>query len=50
VTARASITEVRGARITFEVTAQHEVDGRSVDIGRGTHARVIVDRESFCRD
>jgi predicted thioesterase len=50
VTARASITEVRGAKVTFEVTAQHEVGSRRADIGRGTHARVIVDRESFGRD
>jgi fluoroacetyl-CoA thioesterase len=50
VTARASVTEVRGAKVTFEVTAQHDVGGRRVDIGRGTHARVIVDRESFGRD
>jgi predicted thioesterase len=50
VTARASITEVRGAKVTFEVTAQHEVGSRRVDIGRGTHARIIVDRESFGRD
>jgi len=47
VTATATISEVQGTRVTFEVRAAHEMAGESVEIGRGTHRRVIVDREAF---
>lgn len=47
VTATACISEVSGTRVSFEVRASHERNGESVEIGRGTHRRVIVDREAF---
>lgn len=47
VTAAARVTEVDGTRISFNVTATHRRGGEAVEIGRGTHRRVIVDREAF---
>lgn len=47
VVARATIVEVTGAKLRFEVTASHDDHGRVVEIGRGTHTRVVVDRETF---
>lgn len=47
VTATARISEVAGTRVTFEVLASHDRDGEAVEIGRGAHRRVIVDREAF---
>lgn len=47
VSARATVVGVDGVRITFEVTAwQGPADSR-VEIGRGTHVRAVVDRETF---
>ena len=47
VVARAAIAEVSGARVVFDITATHEYRGVVVDIGRGTHTRVVVDRDAF---
>jgi fluoroacetyl-CoA thioesterase len=47
ITARAAVVGVDGARVTFEVTAWHGPVESSVEIGRGTHVRVVVDRETF---
>lgn len=49
VTASASVSEVDGARITFDVSASHVTpEGESVEgIAVGTITRVIVDRELF---
>ena len=41
--AEAEVTEVNGKVITFSVTAYDEAG----QIGRGTHRRVIVDRQKF---
>lgn len=49
VTAHATIIEVSGSKVAFTVSATHDVDGRAVDIGRGTHVRVLVDRDTFGR-
>jgi predicted thioesterase len=43
ITATATITSVRGRRVTFEVAARDEAG----EIGKGTHTRVIVDEEKF---
>lgn len=43
VTARATLTEVDGRRLVFEVSASDEVE----QIGVGTHERFIVDRARF---
>lgn len=43
VTATATVSEVDGRRITFEVHAADEVE----TIGHGRHRRVIVEREKF---
>lgn len=47
VSARARIVDIVGSRVTFEVSATHAWSGEHVEIGRGTHVRVIVDRERF---
>jgi len=47
VTAHARITSVAGRRVSFEVSATHDVGGQVVEIGSGVHTRVIVDRERF---
>lgn len=53
VTATARVTAVSGARVTFEVTAAHSrpvgASGgdETVEIGGGTHVRVVVEREAF---
>jgi fluoroacetyl-CoA thioesterase len=47
VTARATVVGVDGARVTFEVTAWHGPLESRVEIGRGTHVRAVVDRDSF---
>lgn len=48
VRASATVTGIDGAKVTFDVTAIHDAgDGVWVEIGRGTHARVIVDRAAF---
>ncbi|MBK9739538.1 MAG: hypothetical protein IPO93_08480 [Actinobacteria bacterium] len=47
VTARAEVVEVHGSRLTFAVSASHTVGGEDMEIGAGTHVRVIVDRERF---
>jgi fluoroacetyl-CoA thioesterase len=39
VTAQAEVTGVDGRRITFDVSARDETE----EIGRGTHARMVVD-------
>jgi fluoroacetyl-CoA thioesterase len=47
VVATATVTDVAGGRVTFDVTA-HQVDREPpVRIGHGVHARVLVDRELF---
>ena len=43
ITASATLVEVDGRRLTFEVKAW-DADG---DIGKGKHVRFIVDREKF---
>ncbi len=47
VTATARIIEVKGARVVFEVHATHESGGETVEIGAGTHTRVIVRPDGF---
>ena len=47
VSAQARIIGISGSRVTFEVTATHVWGGEQIEIGRGTHVRVIVDRERF---
>jgi predicted thioesterase len=47
VTARATVVAVDGARVTFDVSAAHALADASVEIGRGTHVRVVVDRARF---
>jgi predicted thioesterase len=47
VTARARVIDVQGAKVTFDVDASHHVAGTDVEIGRGTHVRVIVERGAF---
>lgn len=47
VTAFAQVNEVVGSRVTFEVWATHARSGGIVEIGRGTHVRVVVDRVGF---
>ena len=47
VVAHAQVLDAAGTRITFSVWAEHEYDGRVAEIGRGTHVRVVVDRERF---
>lgn len=47
VTAHARVVSTSGARIEFEVTAQHARGDEVRDIGRGTHTRVAVDRAAF---
>jgi predicted thioesterase len=47
VSAQARILEVSGSRVTFDVSAAHVWGGEQVEIGRGTHVRVVVDRERF---
>ncbi len=43
VEARATLTEVQGRRLTFEVVAYDDVE----EVGRGTHERVLVEVEGF---
>ncbi len=43
VTARAELVEAKGRRLTFAVSAQDETE----EIGRGTHARMVIDRRDF---
>lgn len=45
VTAAAEVTEVRGRRIVFAVTAHDEVE----DIGMGSHERMVIDLDSLTR-
>ena len=47
VTAAARITEVRGTRVTFEVRATQASGSEAIEIGTGTHTRVIVRRDAF---
>jgi fluoroacetyl-CoA thioesterase len=47
VTARAKVTDVEGSKVTFDVEAVHHVGASTVEIGRGTHVRVIVERGAF---
>lgn len=47
VTATATVTSVAGRRVTFDVSAVHIAGGTQAEIGRGTHTRVVVDRERF---
>ena len=46
VTASATVVEVAGDRISFEVEAVQGSDP-PIAIGRGTHVRVVVDRDDF---
>lgn len=50
VTATAIVTSVEGSRVRFEVAASHTHHGATVEVGRGTHVRVVVDRERFLSD
>ncbi len=43
VEARATLTEVEGRRLTFEVVAHDDIE----EVGRGTHERVLVEVEGF---
>lgn len=43
ITATATVTEVDGRRIAFEVVAKDDLG----EIGRGTHERFIVNKEKF---
>jgi fluoroacetyl-CoA thioesterase len=47
ITARATVTDVQGAKVTFDVEASHHVGGSTIEIGRGTHVRVVVERGAF---
>lgn len=47
VRATATVTEVDGRRLVFEVSAQHELAGGSGAIAAGTHTRMLVDRAAF---
>ena len=47
VVAHAQVVDAAGTRVTFSVWAEHEYEGRVVEIGRGTHVRVVVDRDGF---
>lgn len=40
---RATLTEVQGRRLKFQVVAHDDIE----EIGRGTHERVLVEVESF---
>jgi fluoroacetyl-CoA thioesterase len=43
VEARATLTEVQGRRLTFQVVAHDDVE----EVGQGTHERVLVEVEGF---
>lgn len=47
VIAHAQVVDASGARLTFSVWAEHEYQGQVVEVGRGTHVRVVVDRQQF---
>lgn len=47
VTATATVTAVEGSRVDFDFIATQTRDGSAVVIGRGTHTRVVIDRERF---
>jgi fluoroacetyl-CoA thioesterase len=47
VTATAEVVDVQGTRITFRVSARHSSQGGPVEIGAGTHVRVVVPRDRF---
>ena len=47
VTAQARVVSVAGAKVTFDVSAIHHFAHRTVEIGSGTHTRVIVERRAF---
>ncbi len=47
VTAVAEVVETSGARVTFAVRAEMQTGIEPTPIGRGTHVRVVVDRERF---
>jgi predicted thioesterase len=47
VAARAHVIEVSESAVTFAVEATHDRSGEHLPIGRGTHVRVLVDREPF---
>lgn len=47
VTALAEVVAVEGAMVRFDVSATQQVGDETVDIGRGSHVRFIVDRERF---
>jgi fluoroacetyl-CoA thioesterase len=46
VIAQATVIAIDGDRVTFEVEALHEDEPEYV-IGRGTHTRVVVERDQF---
>jgi fluoroacetyl-CoA thioesterase len=43
VEARATLTEVQGRRLTFQVVARDDVE----EVAEGTHERVLVEVEGF---
>ena len=45
--ATATLEEVDGRRLRFSVVAAQDLPDGAVEIARGTHARVVVDRERF---
>jgi predicted thioesterase len=47
VRATATLTEIDGRRLAFDVSAQHELANGLTDVAHGTHTRVIVDRSTF---
>ena len=47
VTATARVMSVSGARVLLAVEASHDADGGPVEVGSGSHTRVLVDRATF---
>lgn len=47
VTGLATVTDVDGARIGFDVAAWQDVDDQRITVATGRHTRVVVDRTTF---
>lgn len=47
VTATATLTEAAGRRLDFTVSVVEQTADGPVEVARGTHRRVVVDRETF---
>jgi fluoroacetyl-CoA thioesterase len=47
VTAHATLTAIEGAKVTFDVSAVHDINGVETIVGTGSHVRVVVRRDAF---